>query len=120
MSILQILSLLFAIGLGNLYCATSACTSCISGYFLFGTSCMAICPTGYYQNSTSNQCAALASQDVFYINFFEFLEYNATSIGNFSHPQNLPFIDQGKASPIPTRERGFYFANTSTLNSTVP
>ena len=81
---------------------------------------MAICPTGYYQNSTSNQCAALASQDVFYINFFEFLEYNATSIGNFSHPQNLPFIDQGKASPIPTRERGFYFANTSTLNSTVP
>jgi hypothetical protein len=35
----------------------------------------------------------------------------------FHHPEGLPFSDQNKRSPIPTKERGFYFTKTSRLKT---
>ena len=102
----------------NLYCTNSSCTSCSAGYYLLQTSCLALCPTGYTSNTSSKSCVASGSAEVFYLTFYNFFQYTASSIGNFQSPNNLPFNNQNKASPIPTSDRGFYFASSSKLYST--
>ena len=77
-----------------------------------------MCPTGYTQSSSPNVCTA-GTQNLFDLNFFEFHQFTASSIGNFQHPTGLQFKDSAKLSPIPTMERGFYFTSTSRLVSTV-
>ena len=112
-----VLILLIAIATSsNLYCADSVCSSCTSGYLYNTYSCLPLCPTGFTQSS--NQCTASSSLSVFYLNFWDFGNYAATSIGSFNHPSGLSFSDSGQGSPIPTKERGFYFASTSRLKST--
>ena len=101
----------------NINCASSSCSSCTSGYLYKSLSCLPLCPSGY--TSSSNSCAPSANLNLFFLNFYEFLDYGATFIDNFSHPSNLPFKENGKASPIPTKDRGFYFTTTSALVSSL-
>ena len=100
----------------NLYCADSSCSSCTSGYLYNTYSCLPICPTGFTQ--VSNQCTASSSLTVFYVYFWDFGNYGASSIGSFSHPLGSLFSNSNHLSPIPTKDRGFYFATTSSLVST--
>ena len=99
----------------NINCSGANCASCLSGYSYLSTSCLNVCPYGY--QSSSNTCVANSSQSLFYLAFYEFLDYSASSINTFSHPSGLMFKDQGKLSPIPSIDRGFYFVNTSQLVS---
>ena len=110
--------LMVQLALSNLYCFDSTCSPCTSGYLYNTHSCLLMCPTGFTQSSSPNQCTASSSQSVFYVNFWEFGDYEASSIGSFSHPTGLSFSTATQLSPIPTMERGFYFASTSSLKST--
>ena len=114
--LLLILALCIA---SNINCGDSSCTYCLSGYLYQSASCLPLCPTGYTQNSSPNTCSAAASQNIFYLNFYGFRHFSATSIDNFEHPSGLQFQDALRQSPIPTVDRGFYFASTSRLVSTV-
>lgn len=72
-----------------------------------------MCPTSY--NIIDSSCIASLSTQLFYLDFSQFYTLNAISINGFSHPKGVDFIDSGRESPIPTKERGFYFVNTSRL-----
>ena len=115
---LKLLGILLLSTASNINCADSSCSSCTIGYLYNSISCLPLCPSGYTQSSSPNACAAV-TQSLFYLNFWEFREFAVTSIGNFQHPTGLQFQDSAKLSPIPTMERGFYFASTSRLMSNV-
>ena len=102
----------------NINCADSSCSSCTTGYLYNSLSCLPLCPTGFIQTSSPNTCTASSSQSLFYLNFWEFRQFGVSSIGNFQHPGGLLFDDSQHLTPIPTNERGFYFASTSRLVST--
>ena len=103
----------------NINCVDSSCSSCTSGYLYKSLSCLPLCPTGYTQSANPSICTATSSQNIFFLRFWEFRQFAATSIGNFQHPTGLQFQNSAKGSPIPTMERGFYFVSTSKLKSTV-
>ena len=101
----------------NISCANINCTSCNAGYLYNSSSCLNLCPTGFYLVASS-YCNQTASQNLFALIFTEFFDFCATSIGDFSHPLGASFNDSAKLSPIPTNLMGFYFASTSSLKST--
>ena len=102
----------------NINCLDLSCSSCVSGYLYNSLSCLPICPSGYTQSSSPNICTP-ASQSIFYLNFWEFRDFGASSIGGFNHPSLVAFQDVYRGSPIPTNERGFYFVTTSRLISSI-
>ena len=103
----------------NINCGDSSCTYCLGGYLYNSTSCLPLCPTGYTQNVSPNTCSSSSSQSIFSLDFYSFRQYSSNSIGNFQHPLGLEFQDSARGSPIPTKDRGFYFGSTSRLISTV-
>ena len=102
----------------NIGCSNSACTSCNSGYLYNSLSCLPLCPTGFTQSSSPKICTNTTNVNLFQLNFWNFYEFAASSIDQFQHPSGLPFQDPNRQSPIPTIDRGFYFADTSSLVST--
>ena len=111
-----VILLIFSVSSANIDCADVNCTSCTTGYLYKGISCLPLCPFGFSSLSVLNRCNG-TGQNLFYIEFFAFTEYTSRSIEVFYHPYNLSFQDQSQKSPIPTIDRGFYFANTSSLVS---
>ena len=106
------------LAVGNLYCTDSSCTSCISNYVLLESSCLSVCPTGYDLVQASNSCQVSSSAELFYLAFYRFLQFTASSIGDFQNSSGLSFNDSSQSSPIPTKDRGFYFPKGSQLYST--
>ena len=100
-------------------CLYSNCTACESGYLFNSVGCLDLCPSTYTLNTATNNCTASTSQNLFYMSFNSFQNFTASSIPPFSHPLGLPFNDPQRLSPIPTKERGFYFASTSKLVSSI-
>ena len=77
--------------------------------------CLSNCPTGYIANS--GICELIGSLTLFNFTSGLSLPFNAKSIDVFHHPQGLEFRDQSRLSPIMTKDRGLYFANSSQLVS---
>ena len=100
----------------NIGCIDDFCSYCTSGYLFQSTSCLPICPTGYLQSS--NVCSNTSQLNLFNINFFTFTTFAASSIGVFQSPNNTPFSQSNRNSPIPTTSLGFYFVPSSQLIST--
>lgn len=105
-------------------CSDSSCT------LVMNTTCIGICFVCHYaQPFTSNihlrqfvpNTSYYLSLSYSYVStaFFTFLSFSDSSIGNFQHPEGLPFSDPGEGSLIPTKDRGFYFSETSQLVSSV-
>lgn len=111
------LCLIFLLVQGNIDCVDVSCSGCITGYHYKEYSCLDICPTGYIQNTSPNTCVASSSQDLFLIRFASSLILTESIIDNFSHPRGERFNNPNELSPLPTKDRGFYFANTSSLVS---
>ena len=100
----------------NHYCSDANCSTCLQGYSYRSVSCVTICPEQSYLNAL-NICSYSFKGDICKVQFFKFFNYDSSSIDVFYHPQNLPFQDSGRQSPIPTNDRGFYFTTTSTLKT---
>ena len=98
---------------GNLYCNNKNCTSCSQGY-LTGPQCLSQCPTGYLYNSTLNSCSGKGST-LYSVLFSTQQNYTNNTIASFITYNLTSFDDPSRINPIPTKERGFYFANTSSL-----
>lgn len=100
----------------KMFCEDSSCSSCTDGYSFKSKSCLSLCPTGYsVTTSPSRKCLESDSLQVFVVKFYQQMDYEATSIMGFSHPDALKFNDAFKATPIPAVSRGFYFTSTSKL-----
>lgn len=97
----------------NLNCADSLCTSCTSGYLYRNISCVSICPENSFYSG--GKCEISDEAPFIKLHFASFLSFESAKIGDFEHPQGLPFQDSGKNSPIPTKYQGFYFTTTSSL-----
>ena len=110
-----ILFITLSLSAGNIYCSDSNCSLCTQGFKYSNVACVLHCPEGSLK---SDSHCEIGSQDPFIkLKFAEFLDYTAASISDFQHPLGLSFNNSGKLSPIPTKERGFYFASTSSLVS---
>ena len=102
--------------LANLECIDSPCTACSSQYFLYSQSCLATCPYGYTASGTV--CTKSSSLEFFNECFDLFLTYKTSYIGNsFVTFSGELLTNQSKTSPVPTRDRGIYFENTSKAKS---
>ena len=109
-------SLIFPLVISQgLWCSSSNCSSCTQGFLYLSHKCLATCPTGYPE--INKTCSTPTSLILFSFTSGIPLPFNAASIGPFIHPQGLEFRDQGKKSPIMTKERGLYFSKTSVLIS---
>ena len=100
-------------------CLYSNCTVCISGYMYNSVGCLDLCPSTFQLNNITNNCISNVPQLLFHLSFGLFHDFSASSIFPFNHPLGLPFSDSQRLSPIPTKERGFYFAQTSQLISSI-
>ena len=103
--------------LANLYCLSSACTDCSSGYNFFNTSCLLFCPSGYF--ISGKKCVSSSSLELFYLNFVTFRKFESNSINTFSHPEKYKFNSESIKTPISTFDRGFYFSSSSYLVSNI-
>jgi hypothetical protein len=106
----------------NQYCADSSCSSCTSGYNYLSKSCLSICPSTYETNSQS--CQSQTSNDVFKIDLFKYQDYSTSTVGDFTSFNNKNFNYYEETTGIPTKDRGFYFKDTSVglkhISSKVP
>ena len=106
----------------NIDCSNATCTACDHYYLYKRILCLPLCPNYYTQTTSPSVCTQTAAINtntpLFQLKFYSFLTLTASSINNFQHPAGLPFSDSGQGSPIPTKERGFYFQYTSQLVST--
>ena len=100
----------------NINCNSPICSECISGYNYENMSCLHICPEGYSLIRAS--CVQQVKSPFILLKLFRFLDVSANHVSDFQHPDGLPFGDLQRKSPIPTKDRGFYFQNTSSLFST--
>ena len=100
----------------NTNCNSPICSECISGYNYEKLTCLQICPEGYSILQVS--CVQQAKTPFIRMKLFRFLDVSASQVSDFQHPDGLPFGDLQRKSPIPTKDRGFYFQNTSSLVST--
>ena len=100
----------------NYNCNTPSCATCSSGLNYLSKSCLSTCPQGYLSNGVSCQCSS-CSLTLFSVSFYQYRDFSANTVGVFRTPSNLAFSDSSQAAPIPTKERGFYFATTSSLIS---
>ncbi|OMJ68542.1 hypothetical protein SteCoe_33973 [Stentor coeruleus] len=114
-SLTFLLLLSFSYGL-NIGCLDNECSKCETGYYsYYSKSCLEICPTNYF--TTGSNCVASSSTSLIALDFNSFSTLNTSTIGRFHHPKGGDFIDSQRESPIPTKERGFYFDKTSKLIS---
>ena len=99
----------------GLWCSNSSCSTCLEGFNYKNLMCLSKCPTGYITNSSICQY----NYTYFLFNFEPGLPLalNAKSVNVFNHPQGLEFRDKSRLSPIMTKDRGLYFANSSRLIS---
>ena len=96
-------------------CVGSSCSSCSAGYLYYNT-CLSLCPSGFTQNSNPNICSPTSLTNLFNINFWIYTSFAAKTVGGFQYPGGTTsFNDPSRCTPIPTKERGFYFASTSML-----
>jgi hypothetical protein len=100
----------------NINCGDASCSYCTFGYLYNTLCCPQQCPTGYLPSS-SQTCIPSSTQNVFSLHFYRFSQFSATSFQGFSSPNGLPFSDSSQNSPVPTKDRGFYFVSTSKLVS---
>ena len=102
----------------HLNCWSNECYNCTEGKLNFEkTNCLDICPTGYTKSDILKNCNDTKIQkNLFEVDFKSNLNYYSSSIGDFTHPYKFPF-KYDRNGPIPTKDRGFYFSNTSRLTT---
>ena len=98
----------------GLWCSDLTCTSCLQGYKFQNLMCISICPTGY--QLSGNNCYATSTSIYMFTAGFP-LPFNAKSVLMFSSPKGVEFNDTERLSPIMTKDRGLYFAQSSQLVS---
>ena len=95
----------------NQFCVDSSCTSCSSGNLYLSKSCLSVCPTTF---STSSQtCISSSSNTVFEVDLFKYHDYSVNTIGDFTTNNNEVFSNINQITPVPTKDRGFYFVDSS-------
>lgn len=102
----------------NYHCTSSPCTACTGGEFLYNdTSCLVACPTGFGSLGSDCTCPSPCTPNLFSQHFYKYLDFSTNTAGIFTAPATS-FDDVSQLSPIPTKERGFYFDITSSIYST--
>ncbi|CAG9314446.1 unnamed protein product [Blepharisma stoltei] len=93
------------------------CTSCLTMYYFISGLCISVCPTGYTQDSTNNQCT-LVSNLSFSLQFQDLIQLDTVSgvqVGS-SGTNTYPTFES--TDPVPSLYRGYYFISNSYMAST--
>ena len=99
----------------NSFCFDSACKNCTNFKLNFDSSnCLDLCPKGFEPIENNTKCNATSIRTLFALEFHQEKRYSISSIGDFYHPDRANF-QNNKMGPIPTKDRGFYFSDTSRL-----
>ncbi|CAG9326220.1 unnamed protein product [Blepharisma stoltei] len=92
------------------------CTSCLSGWFFLDIQCLESCPTGYTQNSTTNNCDYSGS--AVSLNFSNLIVLDTLWWWNVgSEVNSYPIYDAN--DPYPAYLRGYYFLPGKYLTNSV-
>ena len=114
-----LLAMLYSVAGVNYQCNADPCTSCAGGLHLYNsTSCVTTCPTGFTSAVGVCTCTAPCTPNIFSVQFYQHLDFTTNTIPGFTSSLVTYFSDQTRLSPIPTKDRGFYFDVTSSIAST--
>ena len=104
------------------YCDTWNATECLScsTVYLVSSVCTIVCPSGY--STVGSVCNYTGSPPIlFTVDFSQLTNLQNTGIGPFLNYNNsgtlLTFNSTPILTPMPTLDRGFYFAATSVMNT---
>ncbi|CAG9335204.1 unnamed protein product [Blepharisma stoltei] len=105
-----------------IFCDSSSCavpcTLCSTGYSLIGNLlCVETCPSNSVFSSTPIPSCSSPFGQVFTIDFTTQKDLTAKTVASFSNLSNLQFGDSNQNTPLPTVDRGFYFASTSAIEN---
>lgn len=117
--VIKYLIVVLGIVCGNLYCNSgTGCTSCSAGYYNYNSiSCLSACPQGCGASGSGSTCQSPCTGAIFSVQFYQSRTFASSLVGPFSTQSNLAFNDQSQTTPIPTKERGFYFGSSSVIQS---
>lgn len=89
------------------------CNSCASTYNYKSVVCLDNCPKGYNENSNTCVEDVTSSKTFMDVRFYQIHDFTQSTVDYFQASNS--FDHSSKLQPIPTKERGFYFFQTSSL-----
>ena len=104
-----------ALVIASPFCNGLGC-NCTDSYNFQNQSCLASCPSGYYQSSSI--CKTEENSRLFTLRFHRYWDFSQPYIDSFSLAPNN-FQDQNNSLPVPTKDRGFYFKPKSKIQNTI-
>ena len=116
---------LFLLQLSNLdliqaisYCTGSSC-SCPLGKNMLDTTCVPLCPTGYFLSGSNCFQIENSTLNLFQLEFYRYWDFTNQKIGNFSLSTQDSIVNNTSTLPVFTKDRGFYFKNKTQITSQV-